>query len=66
MSAIAALCVLLFPAGIAMAGADRRNSLLYFVLLAAQYGFVAKASHNYGNRFVLNVVCEESSVQSLS
>ena len=63
MSAIAALCALLFPLGIALTGSDWRILLVYFALLATQYVFIAKAAHNYGNRFVLNVACEESSAQ---
>ena len=40
---------------------DVKITLVYFVLLLAQYVLIAKAAHNYGNRFVLNVICEEAS-----
>jgi hypothetical protein len=66
MSTIAAACALLFSAGVAMAGANWRTSLIYFSLLTAQYALIAKAAHNYGNRFVLNVICEESAAQPRS
>ena len=62
MSVIAALTALLFSVGVATAGADLRTTLIYFVLLTVQYALIAKAAHNYGNRFVLNVICEESSI----
>jgi hypothetical protein len=62
MSAIAALAVFLFSVGMEIAGVDLRTTVTYFVLLVAQYVLIAKAAHNYGNRFVLNVVCEESSL----
>ena len=61
MSVVAALAALLFSVGVATAGVDLRTTLIYFALLTAQYVLIAKAAHNYGNRFVLNVVCEESS-----
>lgn len=61
MSAIAASAAFLFSVGAAIAGVDLRTVVTYFAFLAAQYVLIAKAAHNYGNRFVLNVVCEESS-----
>jgi hypothetical protein len=66
MSTVAAISALMFSAGIAMTGVDRQTLLIYSALLATQYTLIARAAHNYGNRFVLNVVCEESSVQSLA
>lgn len=61
MSTVAAIAALLFLVGVATAGVDLRTTLIYFCILVMQYVLVAKAAHNYGNRFVLNVVCEESS-----
>ena len=66
MSTIAALAALLFSVGAASAGVDLRATLIYSMFLTAQYVFIAKAAHNYGNRFVLNVICEESSSLPLS
>lgn len=61
MSAVAAITALLFLVGVATAGVDLRTTLIYFGILVTQYALIAKAAHNYGNRFVLNVICEESS-----
>jgi hypothetical protein len=66
MSTIAALAALLFSVGAASARIDLWATLIYSMLLTAQYVFIAKAAHNYGNRFVLNVICEESSSLPLS
>lgn len=66
MSVIAALTALLFSVGVATAGADLRTTLIYFVLLTVQYALIAKAAHNYGNRFVLNVICEESLIADVN
>jgi hypothetical protein len=66
MSTIAALAALLFSVGAAFARIDLWATLIYSIFLTAQYVFIAKAAHNYGNRFVLNVICEESSSLSLS
>lgn len=66
MSSLAALAALSFSVGAATAGVGLRATLIYAMFLAAQYVFIAKAAHNYGNRFVLNVICEESSSLSLS
>lgn len=66
MSTIAALAALLLSVGAATARIDLRATLIYSMFLTAQYVFIAKAAHNYGNRFVLNVICEESSSLPLS
>jgi len=61
MATIAEPTVLLFSIGAGAAGVEVKIALVYFVLLLAQYVLIAKAVHNYGNRFVLNVICEEAS-----
>lgn len=66
MSVIAALTALLFSVGVATAGTNLRTTLIYFVLLTVQYALIAKAAHNYGNRFVLNVICEESLIADVN
>jgi hypothetical protein len=63
MSTIAAMCAVLFSIGIALTGSGWRTSLIYLVILGVQYLLIARSAQNYGDRFVLNVICEESSVQ---
>lgn len=61
MSVVAGLIAVLFSVGVVITGGSLRTTLIYSILLAAQYVLIAIAAHNYGNRFVLNVICEESS-----
>ena len=63
MSAIAAMCGVLFSIGLAVTGGGWLISLIYTVILGVQYLLIARSARNYGDRFVLNVICEESSVQ---
>jgi hypothetical protein len=63
MSTIAAVCALLFAIGIVLTGSGWRTCLIYMALLGIQYLLIAKSAQNYGNRFVLNVICEESAAQ---
>lgn len=61
MSVVAGLIAVLFSVGVIITGGSLQTTLIYSILLAAQYALIAIAAHNYGNRFVLNVICEESS-----
>jgi hypothetical protein len=60
MASIAALFVVLFTIGVAAASLNWKTAALYAVGLTAQYLLVARAAQNYGTRFVLNVLSEES------
>lgn len=60
MAAISVLFLALFPTG-AIAGAINWTAVIeYAGALVVQYLLVASAARNYGNRFVLNVLAEES------
>jgi hypothetical protein len=59
-AAISALFVLLLPIGVFTGAVDWKIAVLYGVALLAQYLLVTNAARNYGNRFVLNVLVEES------
>jgi len=60
IAALSAIFLALFPVGslIAMVGSKMVN--IYGVILATQYLIVSTAARNYGKRFVLNVLAEES------
>ena len=61
MATVSAAFVVLFPIGlIANHGLGERTSILYVAALALQYLLTATAARNYGNRFVLNVLVEQS------
>jgi hypothetical protein len=60
MSTIAAVFAVVFSMGLLVTSVNRTVLLLYVGALLAQYILVASAARNYGNRFVLNVLCEES------
>jgi hypothetical protein len=59
LTAIAACFAVLFSAGAALVFADWKTWTVYAVMLLFQYAIIASAARNYGNRFVLNVLCEE-------
>lgn len=61
MATIAAVFVVLFSIGVVAAAVNWKTSLLYVGALTVQYVFVASAAQNYGERFVLDVLSEESS-----
>jgi hypothetical protein len=61
MTTIAAVFAVVFSIGLLAVSLNRTILLLYVGALVAQYVFVASAARNYGNRFVLDVVSEESS-----
>jgi hypothetical protein len=53
----------LFSPGVVAASVGWKAAALYGVALILQYILVARAAQNYGNRFVLDVLSEESSSQ---
>jgi hypothetical protein len=61
MATIAAVFVVLFSIGVVAISVNWKTSLLYVGALTVQYVLVARAAQNYGNRFVLDVLSEESS-----
>jgi hypothetical protein len=60
LTTISAAFAILFSVGAAVASTGWKISLTYTVALAIQYVVAASAARNYGNRFVLNVLSEES------
>lgn len=60
MASIAALFVVLFTMGVIAASLNWKTAALYTGSLIAQFILIASAARNYGNRFVLNVLSEES------
>jgi hypothetical protein len=60
MAAIAAVFTLLFAAILFLGTIDLKISGIYIAALVLQYLLIATAARNYGNRFVLNVLSEES------
>lgn len=61
MATIAGVFVVLCWIGVVAASVNRKTSLLYVGALTIQYVLIARAAQNYGNRFVLDVLSEESS-----
>ncbi|HXM64949.1 MAG TPA: hypothetical protein VN950_29065 [Terriglobales bacterium] len=61
MTTIAAVFALVFSIGVIAASVNWRISLLYVGALCIQYVLIASAAQNYGRRFVLDVLSEESS-----
>jgi hypothetical protein len=59
LTTIAACFVILFSAGAAAASVDWKTCAVYAAMLLLQYVIVACAARNYGNSFVLDVLCEE-------
>jgi len=60
MATIAALFVVLFPIDAIAGAVNWKTAVLYGGCLIAQYLIIASAARNYGTRFVLNVLSEES------
>jgi hypothetical protein len=61
ITTISATLAVLFSIGIVSASVGWKTSLFYSVALMVQYILVASAAQNYGKRFVLDVLAEESS-----
>lgn len=60
MTALAAVFMLSLSIAAFVISPGWKFALLYSVILSAQYLIVATSSRNYGNRFVANVLTEES------
>jgi hypothetical protein len=60
MATISAVFAVLFSVALFAASVNWRTVVLYMGALIAQYLLVASAARNYGTRFVLNVLAEES------
>jgi len=60
MTAVSAIFLALFSGGIAFGSVPWRVECVYVASLIAQYLIVATSAQNYGKRFVLNVLVEES------
>jgi hypothetical protein len=60
LTTIAAVFVVLFSLGVVMASVSAKPAVVYVVALLMQYVLVASSARNYGKRFVLNVLSEES------
>jgi hypothetical protein len=61
ITTISAVLAVLFSIGVVTASVGWKTSLLYAGALAVQYILAASAARNYGERFVLDVLAEESS-----
>jgi len=60
MASMSALFVLPFSLFAGLSSAETGTAWLYVLALLLQYAFIATAARNYGNRFVKNVLTEES------
>jgi hypothetical protein len=61
MTTIAAVVAALFSIGVVAVSVSTKTAALYIGALLLQYILIASAAQNYGNRFVLDVMSEESS-----
>jgi hypothetical protein len=61
ITTISAVFAVLFSIGVVTASVGWKTSLLYAGALTLQYILAASAARNYGKRFVLDVLAEESS-----
>lgn len=59
LSAIAACLAILFSTAAAFELVNGKTWIEYTFFLMVQYGIIASAARNYGNSFVVNVLCEE-------
>jgi hypothetical protein len=60
LTALSAVFVVLFSIGIGFDSVSWKTGCLYSAILIAQYFIIATSARNYGIRFVLNVLAEES------
>jgi hypothetical protein len=60
MASISSLFAILFPLGVFAANLKWEVGVIYAAALLLQYVIIAISARNYGNRFVLNVLVEES------
>jgi hypothetical protein len=63
MTTLSAVFVVLFPIAIGLDSVGWKMAVLYSSALLAQYLMIATAARNYGVRFVLNVLADESHSQ---
>ena len=63
MTTLSAVFVVLFSIAIGLDSVGWKIAVLYSGILLAQYLMIATAARNYGIRFVLNVLAEESHSQ---
>jgi hypothetical protein len=62
MAAMAAIFAVVFTVGMLLATSDYKLDGIYAAVLVLQFILVASAARNYGNRFALNVLSEESHI----
>jgi protein-S-isoprenylcysteine O-methyltransferase Ste14 len=60
MAAISVVFAVVFPLGAIWSTTPWSLQLGYLIGLLVQYAMISTSSRNYGNRFVLNVLAEES------
>lgn len=60
MAAMSAAFAVIFSTGTFVAAVGWKLATLYSLALAIQYAVIATSARNYGNRFVANVLAEES------
>jgi hypothetical protein len=60
MTTLSAIFLILFSIGVGLDSVNWRTGCLYTTILIAQYFIIATSARNYGIRFVLNVLAEES------
>jgi hypothetical protein len=60
MTTLSAIFLALFSIGISFDSVSWKTEYLYSTVLIAQYFIIATSARNYGTRFVLNVLAEES------
>jgi hypothetical protein len=60
MTTLSAIFLVFFPIGAGLDSVSWRTECIYAAILIAQYFTIATAARNYGIRFVLNVLAEES------
>jgi len=60
IAGLAAIFAVLFPMCVVLTSATIQVVLIYFIVLLIQYLIAATSARNYGNRFVMNVLTEES------
>lgn len=60
MTTLAAAFALLFSIGVVLGSVEWKSAIAYSLILLCQYLLIATSARNYGRRFVLNVLTEES------
>ena len=60
MTALSAILGVSFPVGVIMASVNWKIALAYSAALVIQYLALATSARNYGTRFALDVLAEES------